>query len=92
MDEDGKDSKVSSGDFRTPERTIKVPEDMERWEKSQVSVLPHYTLLQVTPRSSRSWDIQAYQDLMGFILILNEAVVGKTVSDDLPESPVSCKC
>lgn len=33
--------------------------------------------------------IQAYKDLLGFIHIINDAVVGKKVSDDLPASPVS---
>jgi len=37
-EEEGRDSKVSEA-FRTPERSVKVPEDMQRWEESQVSVL-----------------------------------------------------
>ena len=35
------------------------------------------------------YHVQAYCELIGFIQILNEAVIGKKMSDDLPASPVS---
>lgn len=34
-------------------------------------------------------DLQAYEELLGFVHILNEAVVGKKVTDTFPSYPVS---
>ncbi|XP_059145992.1 serine/threonine-protein phosphatase 2A activator-like [Physella acuta] len=51
--------------FMQPEKQIKLPNDIPRWEKSQ-----------------------AYSDLLGFILALNEAVKNKKIRDQYHSSPL----
>ncbi|KAK6979615.1 serine/threonine-protein phosphatase 2A activator [Biomphalaria glabrata] len=56
---------IKSHKFCLPEKQIKLPEDIPKWEKSQ-----------------------AYADLLGFILAMNEAVKNKKIRDQYPISPV----
>ena len=37
-------------------------------------------------------DVQAYDELLGFVHVLNEAVVGKKLTDTFPSYPVSVNC
>uniref|UniRef100_A0A0B7BU89 Serine/threonine-protein phosphatase 2A activator n=1 Tax=Arion vulgaris TaxID=1028688 RepID=A0A0B7BU89_9EUPU len=54
---------VTTHTFLVPEKLIKVPEDIPKWEKSQ-----------------------AYSDLVGFILALNDSVKNKKIRDSYPVS------
>ncbi|CAG5131303.1 unnamed protein product [Candidula unifasciata] len=54
---------VSTHTFVVPEKKIKLPEDLPKWERSQ-----------------------AYSDLLGFILALNDAVKNKKIRDQYPVS------
>ncbi|KAH9489122.1 hypothetical protein Btru_057132 [Bulinus truncatus] len=56
---------IKSHTFCVPEKLIKLPDDMPRWEKSQ-----------------------AYADLLGFILAMNEAIKNKKIRDQYPVSSV----
>lgn len=47
------------------------------------------SLFAVPAASNAVFTAQAYAELLGFVQILNEAVVGKKISDNFAEYPVS---
>ncbi len=79
--------------FMVPERMVKKNEDMERWEKSQVLckwLVRGYQIVLVCLVLHLLFVLmQAYSEFMGFVTIVNGAVRGRSMKEDVPCSPVS---